>query len=137
MTSAFYALIVPQDAGGGQQPGIWPDLPGGRPPHVGGGPMPGWPQPPGVGVWPNPFPPYPDQGLPGGRPPHVGGGPMPGGPGVSLPIVIPPGELPVDPIPSDKIAILVFVPGFGAKIFVVPKPPGYVDNTLPSTPEPK
>lgn len=124
-------------------PGMWgpiyyPDqgLPGNQPyPDQG---LPGWQ-------------PYPGQGLPqpplhtwGGRPPlyvDIGGPgpqPIPGwGPGFPTnPIVIPPGDLPVGPVADDKMVIVVYVPGIGYKMAVVPKPPaapGYNPPTGPST----
>lgn len=103
----------------GQQPGIWgpifyPDqgLPGNQP--------------------------YPDQGLPGSqpRPTHpIYYPPYPTtGPGFpTAPIVLPPSELPPQPVGPDKMVIVVFVPTVGYKLFVVDKPQGYNPPTGPST----
>jgi len=142
--------------------GTW----GGRPPlyvDIGGPgpqPIPGWgpgfptnPIAPG-GQPPRPWGPinYPDQGLPG-RPPQMwgpilypdqglpGAQPIPGwGPGFPTnPIVIPPGDIPDEPVGDDKMVIVVFVPGMGYRMMVVDKPPenpGYNPPTGPSTERP-
>jgi hypothetical protein len=39
--------------------------------------------------------------------------------------VIPPEDIPPQPLPPDKMMIVVFVPGYGYKMVVVPQPPGY------------
>lgn len=148
--------------GGGNMP--YPDqgLPGYQP-YPGQG-LPGNQPYPGQGLPGNqPYPgqglpgnqPYPGQGLPppplgiwGGRPPayvDIGGPgaqPMPGwGPGFPTnPIVIPPGDLPDHEVGDDEMVIVIFVPGIGYKLAVVPKPetpPGYNPPTGPSTERPQ
>src|SRR5436190_62434 len=137
----FYALIIPQ-SGPGQPPRPWgpihyPDqgLPG---PQPIAGWRPGFPTNPIApgGQPPRPWGPiyYPDQGLPGNQP--IAGW----GPGFPTnPIVIPPEDLPSEPVGDDKMVIVVFVPGVGYKMVVVPKPempPGYNPPTGPSTERP-
>jgi hypothetical protein len=144
MTKAFFALIIPQDApefipprpvdpgyGIPTPPTVWPQPPVAVWPPPGGPVFPAHPIAPGgppVGVWP----------PPGGLPPHISTGPVfPGFPPVALPpIYLPPEDLPPGPIGSGKTLLIVFVPGYGFKAFVVDKPPG--DYTKPSpVPEPK
>lgn len=128
----------------GRPPQMWgpifyPDqgLPGpqpGQPPRPWGPinyPDQGLPRPP-LGLWGPIY--YPDQGLPGNQP--IAGW----GPGFPTnPIVIPPGDLPTEPVGDDKMVIVVFIPGVGYKMVVVPKPempPGYAPPTGPSTERP-
>jgi hypothetical protein len=130
-------------------PGIW----GGPPlyPDIGGPgpqPAPGRPTHPiyyPPTIWPGPRPPYVDAGFPGpqpGGPVHIWGGPYyppeiwrPTFP--TNPIVIPPEELPPQPVPPDKMVVVVFVPGYGYKLVVVPKPPGYNPPSGAATPTPQ
>lgn len=91
---------------------------------------------------------YPDAGFPGpqpGGPTHIWGGPWQPpypsqGPGFPTnPIVIPPGDIPEGPVGDDEMVIVIFVPGIGYKMAVVPKPPevpGYNPPTGPSTERP-
>lgn len=140
-------------APGGPPPGIWGPI--GNYPDAGfPGPQPGQPPRPwGPINYPDqglpgyqPYPdnslpgnqPYPDQGLPGfqPRPTHpIYYPPYPTtGPGFpTAPIVLPPEELPPQPVGPDKMVIAIFVPGLGYKVMVVSKPPGYAPPTGPST----
>lgn len=119
---------------GQRPPGTW----GGRPPNyvdIGGpGPQPGGPVYPDQSL-PGPQP-YPDQGLPGPQPYPDQSLPWPQ-PHPSHPIVIPPGDLPPEPVGPDKMVIVVWVPGYGYKLAVVPRPPGYNPPTGPSTEHPE
>jgi hypothetical protein len=51
--------------------------------------------------------------------------------------VLPPEELPPQPVPPDKMVIVVFVPDVGYKVLVVPKPPGYNPPPGASVPTPQ
>jgi hypothetical protein len=79
---------------------------------------------------------YPDQGLPSNPPPLYPSQ----GPGFPThPIVIPPGDIPEGPVSDDEMVIVIYVPGIGYKMAVVPKPPaapGYNPPTGPSTERP-
>ena len=117
--------IRPVDPGFGGgipvRPGtIWPSP--GRPPHVGGGPMPGRPA-------------RPDAGLPA-QPGHPGGGPMPGGehPDAGLPGGQ--GGTIDNTLPSKVFWMLCYCPTLGWK-FVAVDPSLEVGMPLPPAPTPK
>lgn len=121
------------DAGGpGPQPGgpVYPSHPIYYPPRYWGGRPPEYVDIGGPGPQP-----YPDQGLPGSQPYPDQSLPWPQ-PHPSHPIVIPPEDLPSEPVGPDKMVIVVWVPGTGYKMVVVPKPPGYNPPTGPSTERP-
>jgi hypothetical protein len=113
--------------------GSHPDqgLPGGRPPHVSGGPI---IPPPLPGVWPPEATPTPPIFIP---PAGEVSNPIviPGTP--THPITLPPGVYP--PLPptgaQDKYAILVLVVGVGWR-WVVVDPGASVGTPLPTPPSP-
>ncbi len=94
-------------------------LPGGRPPHVGGGPAyPGRPVDPDWGVDVE----HPDQSLPEGGEP------------------VEPGQLPEPPVPPDlqsKIVAGLYVPGHGWTWKSYPMPEEHPDQGLPGQPQPE
>ena len=135
--------IIPLE--GGQ---IDNSLPGGRPPHVGGGPIyhpghpsHGLPSQPHPGGGPIYHPGHPEHGLPsqpghpGNRPP--GSGNYPSGQPVPPDTIDPP--LPTElPEPyDDKIIVAVKRPGVTEWSVTAYDPNSGIDNALPETPEPK
>jgi hypothetical protein len=118
----------------GDRPGH--ELPGGRPPHVGGGPI---IPPPLPGVWPPPGVPT----LPIDLPPHASNPiviPQPP-PGVNPPITLPPPgiypPLPPEEVPTGKVAILVKVIGSDTVHWIVVDTSLHPGTPLPPSPTPK
>ena len=132
-TPSIGSPIVPVDPGFGGgipvQPGtIWPSP--GRPPHVGGGPMPGGGHP-GGGPMPG-RPARPDAGLPA-QPGHPSGQPVPGGqPDNTLP-----GGGTIDnTLPSKTYWMLCYCPSLGWR-YVSVDPSLEVGMPLPPAAQPK
>jgi hypothetical protein len=117
----------------GDQPGIdnslppdpgHPWLPGHRPPHIGGGPIPSLPprlNPPPVQIWPPSAPVFP---IPPGTPDNE----LPIPPGAIWP-PLPPG------MPEGQILVLVYITGIGWRWTVIDTTLE-VDNGLPPEPVP-
>ena len=134
--------IIPLE--GGQ---IDNSLPGGRPPHVGGGPIyhpghpsHGLPSQPHPGGGPIYHPGHPDHGLPsqpghpGNRPPGSGSRPdnaLPDGEEVEISNELPP----VPPEYSDKVIVAIKRPDEPWKVMAYAE--GEIDNSLPPSAQPK